>query len=43
MIEALEKAQAGGRALVLYEGEHIDITHVNTAHIMIELAKEFGC
>ena len=43
MIEALEKAQAGGRASVLYEGEHIDIAHVNTARTMIEMAEEFGC
>jgi len=43
MIEALEKAQVGGRASVLYEGEHIDIAHVNTARTMIELAEEFGC
>mgnify|MGYP003305740309 CR=1 FL=1 len=43
MIEALEKAQVGGRASVLYEGEHIDIAHVNTARTMIEMAEEFGC
>jgi len=43
MIEALEKAQTGGRASVLYEGEKIDIAHVNTARTMIELAEEFGC
>ena len=43
MIEALENAQAGGRASVLYEGEHIDIAHVNTARTMIEMAEELGC
>ena len=43
MIEALEKAQTGGRASVLYEGEKIDIAHVNTARTMIELAEKFGC
>jgi citrate lyase subunit beta/citryl-CoA lyase len=41
MIEALEKAKAGGRASVLYEGEHIDIAHVTTARYIIELAQEF--
>ncbi len=38
MIEALEKAQAGGRASVLYDGEHIDMAHVKTAREIIELA-----
>jgi len=41
MIEALEKAEAGGRASVLYKGEHIDIAHVTTARYLIELAREF--
>lgn len=40
MIEALEKAQAGGRASVLYEGEHIDIAHVTTTRAMIDMAEE---
>ena len=42
MIEALEKAQAGGRASVIYEGEHIDIAHVKTARDIIALAEQFN-
>jgi len=41
MIEAVEKAQAGGRASVLYEGEHVDIAHATTARAIIEFAEEF--
>ena len=42
MIEALDAAQAQGRASVMYEGEHIDIAHVKTAHEVIALAQSFG-
>ena len=42
MIAALEKAQAGGRAAVIYEGEHIDIAHVKTARDIIALAEQFN-
>ncbi|PHR89466.1 MAG: CoA ester lyase [Leeuwenhoekiella sp.] len=38
MIEALETAQAAGRASVVYDGEHIDIAHVKTAQDIIALA-----
>lgn len=41
MIDALEAAQAKGRASVMYDGEHIDIAHVKTARDIIELAKEY--
>ena len=41
MIDALEKAQAQGRASVMYDGEHIDIAHAKTARDIIELAKEY--
>ncbi|MNT18161.1 Malyl-CoA lyase [compost metagenome] len=42
MIDALEKAQAEGRASCIYDGEHIDIAHVKTAREIIELAHSFG-
>ena len=42
MIEALEKAQAGGRASTTYDGEHIDIAHVKTARDIIALAEQFN-
>ena len=35
-------AQAGGRASVIYEGEHIDIAHVKTARDIIALAEQFN-
>ena len=41
MIDALEKAQAEGRAAVIYDGEHIDIAHAKTAKEIIELAQSF--
>ncbi|SPA48416.1 Citrate lyase [Cupriavidus taiwanensis] len=41
MIDALEKAQAEGRASCIYDGEHIDIAHVKTAREIIELARSF--
>lgn len=42
MIAALEKAQAEGRASCIYDGEHIDIAHVKTAHEIIDLARSFN-
>lgn len=42
MIEALEKAQAEGRASCIYDGEHIDIAHVKTAREIIDLARSFN-
>lgn len=41
MIEALEAAQAQGRAAVMYDGEHIDIAHAKTARDIIALAAAF--
>lgn len=41
MIRALDEAQAGGRASVLYQGDHVDIAHVKTAHEVIALADQF--
>jgi citrate lyase subunit beta / citryl-CoA lyase len=41
MIDALDQAQANGRASVMYDGEHIDIAHVKTARDIIELAKTY--
>lgn len=41
MIQALEKAQAEGRASTIYDGEHIDIAHVKTAQEIIALAESF--
>jgi len=38
MIEAHAKASAEGRASCLYDGEHIDIAHVETAREVIALA-----
>jgi citrate lyase subunit beta/citryl-CoA lyase len=42
MIEALGKAQAEGRASVVYDGEHIDIAHAKTAQEIIALAEALG-
>lgn len=42
MVQALEKAQAEGRASCIYDGEHIDIAHVKTAQEIIELARSFN-
>lgn len=42
MIDALEAAQAQGRASVMYDGEHIDIAHVKTARDIIALAREYA-
>jgi citrate lyase subunit beta/citryl-CoA lyase len=42
MIDALDKAQAEGRASCIYDGEHIDIAHVKTAREIIELAQSFN-
>jgi citrate lyase subunit beta/citryl-CoA lyase len=41
MIQALERAQAEGRASTIYDGEHIDIAHVKTAQEIIALAESF--
>lgn len=41
MIAAMDKAQAEGRASTIYDGEHIDIAHVETAREMIALARAF--
>lgn len=42
MIDALDKAQAEGRASCIYDGEHIDIAHVKTAQEVIALARSFN-
>lgn len=42
MIDALDKAQAEGRASCIYDGEHIDIAHVKTAREVIALANAFS-
>jgi citrate lyase subunit beta / citryl-CoA lyase len=42
MIAALEEAQAGGRASCIYDGEHIDIAHVKTAHEIVARAKSLN-
>lgn len=42
MIDALEAAQAAGRASVVYDGEHIDIAHAKTAQDIIALAEALG-
>jgi citrate lyase subunit beta/citryl-CoA lyase len=41
MIDALDQAQANGRASVMYDGEHIDTAHAKTARDVIELAKTY--
>ncbi|WP_418319779.1 HpcH/HpaI aldolase/citrate lyase family protein [Piscinibacter sakaiensis] len=41
MIEAFERAQAEGRAAVIYDGEHIDYAHVKTAREIVEQARLF--
>jgi citrate lyase subunit beta/citryl-CoA lyase len=42
MVEALDKAQAEGRASCIYDGEHIDIAHVKTAREIIALAESLN-
>ncbi|RZL93120.1 MAG: CoA ester lyase [Variovorax sp.] len=42
MIDALDKAQAEGRASCIYDGEHIDIAHVSTARQIVALAEVIG-
>ena len=42
MIEALEEAKKVGRASVIYDGEHIDIAHVKTAHEILALAEQYS-
>lgn len=39
MVAALEAAQKEGRASTIYDGEHIDIAHVKTAHEILALAR----
>ena len=41
MIVAHEQAQAEGRAATIYDGEHIDIAHVQTAREIIALARSY--
>lgn len=42
MIEAFDRAQADGRAAVIYDGEHIDYAHVKTAREIVEQERQFG-
>lgn len=42
MIAALDKAQAEGRASCIYDGEHIDIAHVNTARQIVAMSEMLG-
>jgi citrate lyase subunit beta/citryl-CoA lyase len=42
MIEALDSAQAHGRASAMYDGEHIDIAHAKTARDILALAEALG-
>ena len=39
MIETFETALKEGAGAVLYEGEHIDYAHVNTAKQMLQFAE----
>lgn len=39
MLEAIEKAKAAGRAATIYDGEHIDIAHEQTARQVLALAE----
>ena len=39
MVEAYERAVASGRASVMYDGEHIDAAHVQTARGVLALAR----
>lgn len=41
MIEAFDRAQAEGRAAVIYDGEHIDYAHVKTARAIVDQARMF--
>lgn len=41
LIDAVEKAGAAGRASTIYEGEHVDIAHAQTAREIIALAGTF--
>jgi citrate lyase subunit beta / citryl-CoA lyase len=42
MMDAFEKAQAEGRAALIYDGEHIDYAHVKTAREIVEQARQFA-
>ena len=39
MIKAVEEAEAAGRASAVYDGEHVDLAHVQTARDVIALAE----
>jgi citrate lyase subunit beta / citryl-CoA lyase len=41
MIKTFEEAIKDGKGAVLYEGEHIDYAHVNTAKQILEFSKNF--
>jgi citrate lyase subunit beta / citryl-CoA lyase len=41
MIEAFEKAEAGGAAAVVYEGMHVDYAHIKTAREVLAYAQNF--
>lgn len=42
MIEAFETAERGGRAAIVYEGEHVDYAHVATAREVLAMARDLG-
>lgn len=42
MIEAFDKAQAEGRAALIYDGEHVDYAHVKTAREIVAQAEAFA-
>ena len=42
MIDAFEKAQAEGRAALIYDGEHVDYAHVKTAREIVAQAAAFS-
>jgi len=42
MVDAFERAQAEGRAALIYDGEHIDYAHVKTARGIVEQARAFA-
>lgn len=41
LIDAVERAQAEGRASTIYDGEHVDLAHATTAREIIDLARTF--
>ena len=42
MIEAYEAAAAQGVGAVIYDGDHIDLAHVQTARSVVALAEGSG-